>query len=93
MTRSFRSTLKACARQTLLRCRRENRDQSLRRQKLHGGPSHPAFSVTGQLLGAGNHRAFATLAHYRDNGASRGVAIDCCGGSCANSVCGSSKGP
>ena len=45
-------------------------------------PSHPAFYVTGQELGTGNHRAFAALDPCRKDGDTCSSGIDCCGGFC-----------
>lgn len=50
-------------------------------------PSHPAFYLTGQELGTGNHRAFTALDPCRDNGAACSTGIDCCGGFCSAGVC------
>jgi hypothetical protein len=50
--------------------------------------SHPAFYVTGQELGTGNHRAFTALDPCKANGASCTTGVDCCGGFCTNDVCG-----
>jgi hypothetical protein len=50
--------------------------------------SHPAFYVTGQELGTGNHRAFTALDPCHANGASCTSGYDCCGGFCTNGVCG-----
>jgi hypothetical protein len=51
-------------------------------------PSHPAFYVTGQELGTGNHRAFAALDPCESEGASCTVGVECCGGFCTNGTCG-----
>jgi hypothetical protein len=51
-------------------------------------PSHPAFFVTGQELGTGNHRAFATLDPCQSDGASCTAGVECCGGFCTNGACG-----
>ncbi|HKU38788.1 MAG TPA: dickkopf-related protein [Polyangiales bacterium] len=45
-------------------------------------PSHPAFYVSGQEFGTGNHRAFAALDPCRKDGDKCTSGIDCCGGSC-----------
>lgn len=45
-------------------------------------PSHPAFYVTGQEFGTGNHRAFAALDPCRKDGDKCSSGIDCCGGFC-----------
>jgi hypothetical protein len=45
-------------------------------------PSHPAFYLPGQELGAGNHRAFAALDPCKKDGDSCKSGIDCCGGFC-----------
>jgi hypothetical protein len=45
-------------------------------------PSHPAFYVTGQEFGTGNHRAFAALDPCRKDGDSCTSGVDCCGGMC-----------
>ena len=45
-------------------------------------PSHPAFYVTGQEFGTGNHRAFAALDPCRKDGDKCTSGIDCCGGFC-----------
>jgi hypothetical protein len=50
-------------------------------------PSHPAFYVTGQELGTGNHRAFTALDPCHKDGEACSTGIDCCGGSCTNGVC------
>jgi hypothetical protein len=50
--------------------------------------SHPAFYLTGQELGTGNHRAFTALDPCRADGASCTTGVDCCGGFCTNGVCG-----
>jgi hypothetical protein len=50
--------------------------------------SHPAFYVTGQELGTGNHRAFTALDPCRANGATCTTGVDCCGGFCTNGTCG-----
>ncbi len=51
-------------------------------------PSHPAFYVTGQELGTGNHRAFTALDPCRADGASCTTGVDCCNGFCTDGVCG-----
>lgn len=45
-------------------------------------PSHPAFYLTGQEFGTGNHRAFAALDPCRKDGDSCSSGVDCCGGTC-----------
>ncbi len=50
--------------------------------------SHPAFYVTGQELGTGNHRAFTALDPCFANGATCTTGVDCCGGYCTNGTCG-----
>ena len=45
-------------------------------------PSHPAFYVSGQEFGTGNHRAFAALDPCRKDGDKCTSGIDCCGGFC-----------
>jgi hypothetical protein len=50
--------------------------------------SHPAFYVTGQELGTGNHRAFTALDPCHADGASCTSGVDCCGGFCTNGSCG-----
>ena len=45
-------------------------------------PSHPAFYVSGQEAGTGNHRAFAALDACHKDGDSCSSGIDCCGGFC-----------
>ena len=40
------------------------------------GPSHPAFYVTGQEFGTGNHRAFAALDPWRADGDSCTSGVD-----------------
>jgi hypothetical protein len=45
-------------------------------------PSHPAFYVSGQEFGTGNHRAFAALDPCRKDGDKCSSGIDCCGGFC-----------
>jgi hypothetical protein len=51
-------------------------------------PSHPAFYVTGQELGTGNHRAFTALDPCRADGASCTSGVDCCDGFCTDGTCG-----
>jgi hypothetical protein len=51
-------------------------------------PSHPAFYVTGQELGTGNHRAFTALDPCQMNGTTCTTGVDCCGGYCTNGTCG-----
>jgi hypothetical protein len=48
-------------------------------------PSYPAFYVSGQESGTGNHRAFAALDPCRIDGDSCTSGIDCCGGYCYTS--------
>ena len=48
-------------------------------------PSHPAFYLSGQESGTGNHRAFAALDPCRKDGDSCTSGIDCCGGFCYTS--------
>jgi Tol biopolymer transport system component len=50
--------------------------------------SHPAFYLTGQELGTGNHRAFTALDPCRADGASCTSGVDCCDGFCSNGTCG-----
>jgi hypothetical protein len=45
-------------------------------------PSHPAFYVSGQEFGTGNHRAFAALDPCRNDGEKCSSGVDCCGGFC-----------
>jgi hypothetical protein len=45
-------------------------------------PSHPAFYLSGQEFGTGNHRAFAALDPCRKDGDDCTSGIDCCGGFC-----------
>jgi hypothetical protein len=45
-------------------------------------PSHPAFFLTGQEEGTGNHRAFTALTPCKIEGGSCKTGIDCCGGFC-----------
>jgi hypothetical protein len=51
-------------------------------------PSHPAFYLTGQEAGTGNHRAFTALDPCRADGASCATGVDCCTGMCTNGACG-----
>ena len=51
-------------------------------------PSHPAFYVTGQELGTGNHRAFTALDPCRADGQSCTTGVDCCNGFCTDGICG-----
>jgi hypothetical protein len=51
-------------------------------------PSHPAFYVTGQELGTGNHRAFTALDPCHMNGSTCTTGVDCCGGFCTDGMCG-----
>jgi hypothetical protein len=46
-------------------------------------PSFPAFYVTGQEFGTGNHRAFTALDPCLAEGASCSTGVDCCGGFCS----------
>ncbi len=50
--------------------------------------SHPAFYVTGQELGTGNHRAFTALDPCRADGQTCTTGVDCCNGFCTNGICG-----
>jgi hypothetical protein len=50
--------------------------------------SHPAFYLTGQEAGTGNHRAFTALDPCRADGASCTTGVDCCKGLCTNGTCG-----
>jgi hypothetical protein len=50
--------------------------------------SHPAFYLTGQEPGTGNHRAFTALDPCRADGASCTSGVDCCKGLCTNGTCG-----
>jgi len=45
-------------------------------------PSHPAFYLSGQEFGTGNHRAFAALDPCRKDGDKCTSGVDCCGGFC-----------
>jgi hypothetical protein len=45
-------------------------------------PSHPAFYISGQEFGTGNHRAFAALDPCRIDGDRCTSGVDCCGGYC-----------
>jgi hypothetical protein len=56
--------------------------------KYTADPSHPAFYVTGQELGTGNHRAFTALDPCHADGASCTSGVDCCKGFCTNGKCG-----
>jgi hypothetical protein len=51
-------------------------------------PSHPAFYLTGQEFGTGNHRAFTALDPCRKDGDACTTGIDCCGGFCTAGKCG-----
>ena len=51
-------------------------------------PSHPAFYVTGQEFGTGNHRAFTALDPCKKDGDSCETGIDCCSGFCTAGTCG-----
>ena len=55
--------------------------------------SHPAFYLTGQEPGAGNHRAFTALDPCHEDGASCTTGVDCCKGLCTNGTCGPGQGP
>jgi hypothetical protein len=57
-------------------------------QNYKTDPSHPAFFVTGQEIGTGNHRAFTALDPCHADGASCTTGVDCCGGYCTNRTCG-----
>jgi hypothetical protein len=46
-------------------------------------PSHPAFFVEGQEIGANNHRGFWVLNPCRDNGQGCATGDECCGGYCS----------
>ncbi|HKP57671.1 MAG TPA: hypothetical protein VJV78_13160 [Polyangiales bacterium] len=50
--------------------------------RYEGDPSHPAFFVSGQIFGSGNHRAFTALDACRMDGDKCTSGIDCCGGFC-----------
>jgi WD40-like Beta Propeller Repeat len=50
--------------------------------------SHPAFYVTGQENGTGNHRAFTALDPCVAGGGKCTTGVDCCGGYCTNGTCG-----
>ena len=52
-----------------------------------GDPSHPAFYLPGQELGAGNIRAFATLTPCKSDGTTCTSGLDCCGGFCVDGMC------
>jgi len=56
--------------------------------KYAADPSHPAFYLTGQEFGTGNHRAFTALDPCRKDGDACVTGIDCCGGFCTNGKCG-----
>ncbi len=56
-------------------------------------PSHPAFYLTGQEFGAGNHRAFTALDPCHKDGDACTTGIDCCGGFCTNGKCGQPPAP
>jgi hypothetical protein len=56
--------------------------------KYTADASHPAFYVTGQELGTGNHRAFTALDPCKMNGNTCTTGQDCCGGFCTNGTCG-----
>ena len=51
-------------------------------------PSHPAFYVTGQEFGTGNHSAFTALDPCRKDGDTCETGIDCCSGFCTDGKCG-----
>ncbi len=50
--------------------------------------SHPAFYLTGQESGTGNHRAFTALDPCKASGSACSQGEDCCGGFCTNGMCG-----
>jgi hypothetical protein len=50
--------------------------------------SHPAFYVTGQEIGTGNHRAFTALDPCKADGSDCTSGVDCCTGLCTNGKCG-----
>ncbi len=50
--------------------------------------SHPAFYLTGQETGTGNHRAFTALDPCLADGSSCTTGVDCCVGLCTNGTCG-----
>jgi hypothetical protein len=50
--------------------------------------SHPAFYVTGQEAGTGNHRAFTALDPCVTDGTDCTTGVDCCTGLCTNGKCG-----
>jgi len=54
----------------------------------NGDPSAPAFYVTGQEFGSGNHRAFTALDPCRGDGEACDTGVDCCSGFCTDGVCG-----
>jgi hypothetical protein len=56
--------------------------------KYTADASHPAFYVTGQELGTGNHRAFTALDPCKASGSSCTEGEDCCGGFCTSGMCG-----
>jgi hypothetical protein len=56
--------------------------------KYTADASHPAFYVTGQELGTGNHRAFTALDPCKAMGSTCSEGEDCCGGFCTNGTCG-----
>lgn len=49
--------------------------------------SDPAFYLTGQEQGTGNHRAFTALDPCKAEGASCTTGIDCCAGFCTAGKC------
>jgi len=51
-------------------------------------PSAPAFYVTGQEFGSGNHRAFTALDACRADGQACDAGVDCCSGFCTDGICG-----
>lgn len=61
--------------------------------KYTGDPSHPAFFLTGQEEGTGNHRAFTALDPCRADGESCETGVDCCGGFCTDGLCGTPEVP
>ncbi|HVU04794.1 MAG TPA: hypothetical protein VHE30_23740 [Polyangiaceae bacterium] len=50
-------------------------------------PSHPAFYLSGQEFGTGNHRAFTALDPCHKDGDTCQTGIDCCTGFCTNGAC------
>src|SRR5262249_47346295 len=56
-------------------------------------PSHPAFYLTGQEFGTGNHPAFTALDPCRKDGDSCTTGIDCCNGFCTDGKCGQPPPP